>query len=164
MNRVTLTLELDLLETIKAVPPVRAMHRVVLVTMVIIMDVVPVRQILKRKQPVIYSPVPHVLACVLLIITVTMDLVQRVQMDMKMLLVIHNSVQRVLVQLSHRAWQVNMEMEMDVQHVHLIPCQKTRVTHKTVQYAHVSVWQITMVTMEHVPHVQRVTYVLKVIS
>ena len=148
-------MELDLLETIKAVPPVRAMHRVVLVTMVIIMDVVPVRQILKQKPPVIYNLVLRVHACVLLIIMVTMDRVQHVQMDMKMLLVIHNYVQRVLVQQSHPVRQVNTVMAMDVQHVQQIQCRRTLVTHKTVQYAHVNVKRIILASMELVTNAQQ---------
>jgi len=140
------------------------MHHVVLEIMVIIMDVAYARQIPKRKQLVIYNLVLRVHACVLLIITATMDHVHHVRMDMKMLLVIHNSVQHVLVQQSHRVRQVNMVMVTDVQHVQLIQWRRTLVTHKTVLYAHANVKQIIVVIMEYVQHVQRATHVQKVMT
>ena len=111
-----------------------------------------------------YSHVLHVHACVPLIITVTMDHVQHVRMDMKILLVTHSYVQHVLVQQSHRVRQVNTVTGMDVQHVQLIQCQRMLVTHKTVLYAHANVKQIIVVIMEYVQHVQRATHVQKVMT
>lgn len=148
-------MELDLLEMIKSAPPVRVMLHVALVTMVIIMDVVPVRQILRQKPLAIYNLVQRVHAYVLLIIMVIMDRVQHAQMDMKILLVIHNYVQRVLVQQSHPVRQVNTVMAMDVQHVQQIQCRRTLVTHKTVQYAHVNVKRIILGSMELVTNAQQ---------
>tara|TARA_A100001015_G_C14573625_1_gene550094 strand:- start:40 stop:525 length:486 start_codon:yes stop_codon:yes gene_type:complete len=147
---------------IRAVLHVRVMLHVVLVITVIITDVQHVLLILKPKQQGIYKVVQPVRVCVKLIIMVTMDLVLHVQMVMRMLLVINNSVPHVHAQRNHRARQMSMEMATDVQHVRRTHYQKMREIHKIVLCALVNVKQTFLVTMACVRRAQPDTHAQKV--